>query len=183
MHNFLESTTICGLRNLSDPAGHTHVLSLIDPEWTEPTEFATWQADRWRLLRFHDDIEQRDQRVSPTREHVAEILAFGKQASEDPASRLFIHCLSGKSRSTAAAVLIWSQAFPQHDEQYIMGHLLRVRPQAWPNLLMIQYGDELLGRDGKLVSAAHELYKQGLIADPDWARTLERLGRTAEIIR
>ena len=70
MNHFLEGTTICGLRKLTDPAGYTHVISLIDPEWPEPQQFASWRPDRWLLHRFHDDIEQRPQRILPTREHV-----------------------------------------------------------------------------------------------------------------
>jgi predicted protein tyrosine phosphatase len=182
MNHLLEETTICGLRKLSDPAGHTHVLSLIDPEWPEPVEFSTWGADRWLLLRFHDDIEQRGERSLPTRQHVADILAFGRRACAEPEVRLFIHCLSGTSRSTAAAAMIWAQALPELDAETIIARLLQNRPQAWPNLLMIQYADEILNRNGTLVSAVHQLYRQGLKANPDWANSLKRLGRSAEII-
>lgn len=182
MHHLFETTTICGLRKLSDPAEHTHVLSLIDPEWPEPVEFSAWQPDRWLLLRFHDDIEPRDQRALPTHQHVADILAFGRRACADPEARLFIHCLSGKSRSTAATAMIWAQALPTVSEELIIERLLRVRPEAWPNLLMIQYADEILDRNGAFVDAVRKLYKQGLEANPDWAHSLRRMGRTAEII-
>jgi predicted protein tyrosine phosphatase len=96
--------------------------------------------------------------------------------------RLFIHCLSGTSRSTAAAEMIWAQALPDLDGETIFARLLQNRPQAWPNLLMIQYADEMLNRNGTLVSAVHQLYRQGLKANPDWANSLKRLGRSAEII-
>lgn len=183
MNQFLDGTTICGLRELTDPVGHTHILSLIDPEWPEPREFRSWRPDRWLLQRFHDDIQRGPQRVLPTREDVADILAFGRHASNDSNARLFIHCLSGKSRSTAAAVMIWAQAVPKCDEVAIIDHLIRMRPEAWPNSLMIQYADELLGRGGRLIEAVRELYKRGIAANPDWVRSLERMGRGEEAIR
>jgi predicted protein tyrosine phosphatase len=182
MLHLIEDTTICGLRKLSDPSGHTHVLSLIDPEWADPIEFAAWRDDRWLLLRFHDDIAQREERILPTRQHVTDILEFGRRACAEPESRLFIHCLSGTSRSTAAALMIWAQAMPDCDAQTFVEQLLRKRPQAWPNLLMIQFADEMLNLNGALVHAVQGLYRQGLKANPDWANALRRMGREAEII-
>jgi predicted protein tyrosine phosphatase len=182
MNDFLNRTTICGLRKLADPAGHTHVLSLIDPEWDQPDAFASFPPSQWLLQRFHDDIENREGRLLPTRESVAEILAFGKKLNTYPNPRLFIHCLSGKSRSTAAAVMIWAQAMPERSEASIIEHLLQARPEAWPNSLMLQHADDLLGRNGRLIQATRELYKRGLAANPGWARSLERMGRSSEIV-
>jgi len=183
MNEFLDSITICGLRKLADPAGHTHVISLIDPDWPEPETFSAFPADRWLLLRFYDDIEPRGDRVLPTREHVSQILEFGQRAAEFENGKLFIHCLSGKSRSTAAAAMICAQCEPGLDETVIVDHLTRLRPEAWPNSLMMQYADELLGRDGRLIHATRELYRRKLVEDPQWEHSLRRMGREAEVIR
>jgi len=63
-------------------------LSLIDPQWPDPVEFAAWEPERWLLLRFHDDIEQRGERALPTRQTVADIRAFGQRAWADSLKRL-----------------------------------------------------------------------------------------------
>jgi predicted protein tyrosine phosphatase len=183
MNEFQDRMTISGLRKLADPTGHTHVLSLIDPEWTQPVAFTSWPPCQWLLQRFHDDVEQREGRLLPTQGSVAAILAFGKKLNTYPNSRLFVHCLSGKSRSTAAAVMVWAQAMPERSESSIIEHLLRIRPEAWPNSLMIKYADDLLSRNGRLIQATRELYKRGLAMNPEWARSLERMGRSSEIVR
>jgi predicted protein tyrosine phosphatase len=178
-----QRTTICGLRNLTDPAGHSHILSIIDPEWPEPDQFALWDAQRWLLLRFHDDIEPRPDRILPTREHVAQILEFGRGLESDGAARLFIHCLSGKSRSTAAAAMIWALSAPQRNESDVVEDLVRLRPEAWPNSLMIEFADELLGRDGRLVRAIRDYYRRRIADRPELEVSLRRSYRAGEVVR
>jgi hypothetical protein len=48
---------------------------------------------------------------------------------------------------------------------------------------MIKYADDLLSRNGRLIQATRELYKRGLAMNPEWARSLERMGRSSEIVR
>jgi hypothetical protein len=39
-----------------------------------------------------------------------------------------------------------------------MAGIVRIRPQAWPNLQMIAFADELLDRGGRLIAAVAKLY-------------------------
>jgi predicted protein tyrosine phosphatase len=70
--------------------------------------------------------------VVPQPEHVADILSFGRQLSAH--THLLVHCHAGVSRSTAAMTLILAQAVPDVPADRIFGEVLRIRPQAWPNL-------------------------------------------------
>src|SRR3546814_17627040 len=44
-------------------------------------------------------------------------------------------------------------AYPEEGEERLFTRLREIRPQAWPNSLMVGYADELLGRGGRLTAA------------------------------
>src|SRR6266571_8045315 len=67
---------------------------------------------------------------------------------------LLVHCRAGVSRSTAAAALILMQANPEWPASAALDAVAAIRPRAWPNLLILEFGDALLGRNGEIVAAA-----------------------------
>ena len=143
--------TICGLDELDrrSARGVTHVLSILDPDWPEPTALSAFDPHRRATLRFHDAIEPAPGIVLPQKSDVEAILGFGGRAGDD-LSHLLIHCHMGLSRSTAAMLMILAQALPRETEDAIADKLLEIRPQSWPNSRMIGIADEILGRDGRL---------------------------------
>jgi predicted protein tyrosine phosphatase len=167
--------TVCGLDELDVHAarGVTHVLSILDPDWPEPAVFLAFDPHFRATFRFHDSIEAAPGVVLPKRADVEAILAFGRDAGD--VSHLLIHCHAGISRSTAAMLMIWAQAHPGESEDAAVDRLLAIRPQAWPNSRMIAFGDELLGRDGRLTAAVSRIYARRLKAQPEFAQ-LMRLG-------
>lgn len=177
--------TICGIGELAGhcEAGATHVLSILDPAWPVPEAFGGYGEHARLELRFHDVIEEVPGMVAPTAEHVARLLAFGRDLSAGPAdaARLLVHCHMGVSRSTASTALILAQALPDRPGGEVFREILRVRPQAWPNLRMVEIGDAMLGRDGRLVAAAHEVYRAQLEARPQLGEFMERHGRGREV--
>ena len=50
---------ICGLDELTGHQGRgvTHILSILDPEWPDPTAFQAYDPHFRATLRFHDAIE------------------------------------------------------------------------------------------------------------------------------
>jgi predicted protein tyrosine phosphatase len=52
----------------------------------------------------------------------------------------------GISRSTAAMGTLLAALNPTQDEHQIFDLVLRLRPVAWPNCLMIELADNILGR-------------------------------------
>lgn len=179
--------TICGLDELDyhSARGVTHVLSLLDPDWPEPQSFWAYDPHHRMTLRFHDAIEPGEELTLPQREDVEAILNFGRMPSRLEAksenAHLLVHCHAGVSRSTAAVAMLLAQAHPLQEENQIFHQLLKLRPQAWPNSLMIAFADELLERQGRLSAALCKLHARQLRRDPNAKRLLRIGGRGREV--
>ncbi len=168
----ITTLTICGIEEL--PAQSTrkvsHVLSLLDPDLPELQSFMAYEAHERTTLRFHDIITPQDGRVHPTEAHVAEILDFGAKLRESAVQRqeghLLVHCHMGISRSTAAMLSLMAQVEPEEGEDALFARLRTIRPQAWPNSVMIGFADAQLKRGGKLTAALGRHYAHQLEAQP-----------------
>lgn len=174
--------TVCGVDELPGHGAHgvTHVLSILDPGFPEPDAFGAYGEHKRTALRFHDVIEPGPRLVLPKRDDVETVLAFGRDLTAEK-GHLLIHCQMGISRSTAAMAMIMAQGSPDTPEAEIMDRLLAIRGKAWPNSVMLGFADELLGRDGRLVQAAHRLYAHQLALRPDLDAVMTHLGRAREV--
>jgi predicted protein tyrosine phosphatase len=179
--------TICGLEELGHHSarGVTHVLSILDPEWPEPEAFGAYDPHHRTTLHFHDAIEPGPDLILPEPEQVEAILDFGRLLAEDRTTRekahLLVHCHMGVSRSTAAMAMLMAQSNPGDSEERVFRQLLEMRPQAWPNSLMMEFADELLGRRGRLITALGGLYAQQLAKRPETEQFMRTHGRRREI--
>jgi predicted protein tyrosine phosphatase len=176
--------TICGIPELGEhcAAGVTDVLSLLDPEWPDPPAFAAFAPHRRLALRFHDIIERVPDRLAPSREDVERLLEFGRELGEPAGRHLLVHCHAGVSRSTAAAALILAQAYPDRPAREALDAVARIRPRAWPNLRILEFGDALLGRDGEIIAAASAIYRRVLDREPFLEEAMIDGGRGREVI-
>jgi predicted protein tyrosine phosphatase len=181
--------TVCGLEELAGPRAvdATHVLSIMDPGWPEPEALRAFDVHRRLKLHFHDVIEPAPGWIAPERWDVELLLAFGRDlgavhseaVEEDP--HLLVHCHAGVSRSTAAAILLLAQRDPVMPAEDAVLEVVRLRPQAWPNLRMIEFGDALLSRDGEIVAAVGALYRMALHREPGLAEAMIGGGRGREV--
>lgn len=176
--------TVCGIQEL---AGHceanvSHVLSILDPDWPVPEAFGAFGEHEKLELRFNDIIDEQPNQIAPSRRDVETLLRFGRDLLAEPASsaHLLVHCHAGVSRSTAAMTLLLAQARPERPAEEAVAEVVRIRPIAWPNLRMIEFGDALLGRDGALIEAAHRRYREVVARDPGWGYDMVRGGRGRE---
>ncbi len=176
--------TICGIPELGGhcAAGVTHVLSILDPEHPEPPAFDAFAPHRRLGLRFHDVIEAVPDRLPPDRHDVERLLAFGRELDGMAGGHLLVHCHAGVSRSTASAALILAQARPDWSAPAVFDALARVRPRAWPNLRILEFGDALLGRNGELVAAVPAVYRRLLEREPEFEDAMMEGGRGREVI-
>jgi predicted protein tyrosine phosphatase len=178
--------TVCGIDELPihRAGGVSHVLSLLDPDAPDPEIFAAYPPHRRVVLRCHDVIENEPDAVAPERSDVERLLAFAREVSQQPSSsppHLLLHCHAGISRSTAAATLILAQAYPGWRGEAVLREVLRLRPQAWPNLRILELGDGLLRRGGEIPRAAAALYRSALLREPALALAMSRNGRAREV--
>jgi predicted protein tyrosine phosphatase len=63
--------------------------------------------------------------------------------------------------------MLMAQANPEKNEEQIFRQLLELRPQAWPNSLMVGFADEILERRGRLMTALGGLYARQLAKRPE----------------
>jgi predicted protein tyrosine phosphatase len=175
--------TICGILELGEhsAAGVTHVLSILGPNGHDPPELAEFAPHRRLVLRFHDVIEPLPDQIAPTRADVERLLVFGRVVGETPDAHLLVHCRAGVSRSTAAATLIMMQANPELPASAALEAVAALRPRAWPNLLMLEFGDAVLGRNGEIVAAVGAIYRHVLARDPEFGEQMINADRRREV--
>lgn len=93
--------------------------------------------------------------VHPQEEHVAAIIDFAR--GWDQSAPLLVHCWYGVSRSPAAALIAALSVRPDLDDERLVSNLRLASPQASPNLRLIEIGDALLNRNGRLFAAVAAL--------------------------
>jgi predicted protein tyrosine phosphatase len=178
--------SVCGVEELAGhcEAGVSHVLSILDPGNPPPPAFGSF-GEHVRLdLRFEDIIEAAPDRLPPEEEHVRAVLAFGQELIAESAAddaHLLVHCYAGVSRSTASMALILTQARRDRPAAEALAEVARIRPQAWPNLRMLELGDAMLGLRGSLVEAAAGHYQRAYRRNPEVAEFMSSVGRHREL--
>src|SRR3546814_20110150 len=89
----------------------------------------------------------------------------------------------GASRSTAAMLTLLAPAYPEEGEERLFTRLREIRPQAWPNSLMVGYAAELLGRGGRLTAARSGHYGPQIRPNPTTLDGMARVGRSSGLAR
>jgi predicted protein tyrosine phosphatase len=134
-------------------SGVSHVLGLLGPESAHP-ELGLSESNHLRLV-FHDISGPMEGMLPPTRTHVEKIVDFVE--NWDRTGKLLIHCWAGISRSTASAFTAMCLLNPRLDEHEIARELRTHSPVATPNRRMIEFADELLGRNGRMMAAVEAI--------------------------
>ncbi len=177
--------TICGIEELPGHAERkvSHVLSIVDPDHAELEAFGRYGEHARLELRFHDIIEDRPGEEAPQPHHVEQILSFGRDILREPETlrHLLVHCHMGISRSTASMALLLAQAQPQLSARDVLHQVLSIRDKAWPNLRILTFGEEQLGRTGEFTGAVGEIYGIQLEQRPQIKEFFIEAGRGREV--
>jgi predicted protein tyrosine phosphatase len=75
------------------------------------------------------------------------------ESLRDDIGTVLVHCEAGVSRSSATALIMYACWLGPGREGEAMARVLAQRPIAAPNRRMVEIGDRLLGREGRLVEA------------------------------
>jgi predicted protein tyrosine phosphatase len=154
---------ICGVPELELAlrSPFTHVVSIWDPEWIERGGIEQQLRKRLRIetrlhiAYFHDLSWEEPGRRAPVEDDLRQILSFA--ADLRPEGSVLIHCWAGVSRSTAVAYAILCQSTGPGRELDCFESVLAVRPQAFPNALIVELADRILERNGAMRRACEKL--------------------------
>lgn len=152
---------MCGIEIGSRNWAHRHkrrfsgVLTIEDPDARRRLRFAGSPPEQL-VLRFVDMDDDWPEPVPPgdaelhrlaTEDDVQRGLDFAARHST-----LLVHCEAGVGRSTAMALAIIAQRLGAGREGEALAEVLRLRPEASPNLRVTMRADSLLGRGGALLA-------------------------------
>ena len=153
---------VCGVAELETVLRNpfTHIVSIWDPEWIERGSVEKQLRNRLlvetrlHIAYFHDISAEESGRQAPVEDDLRRILAFA--ADLEPGAEILIHCWAGISRSTAVAYAILCQAAGPGREAECFNSILAVRPQAFPNALIVELADRILNRNGAMRQVCEE---------------------------
>lgn len=142
--------------------GASEMVSLMGPgqDFHRPGVIS---KDRHLLLGMNDiAFAGTGDLIAPAEAHVAAIIDFAK--SWNRAAPLLIHCWMGVSRSPAAALITSLVIHPEEEDVMLARRLRAASPYATPNVRLVEIGDAMLNRNGRLIAAVKAI---GRGADAD----------------
>ncbi len=150
----MSTIVVCPLASIAETAvrhGAKEMVSLI----AEKQDFhrpGVIRAERHLKLAMNDiGFAGTGGLIAPSEAHVAQLIEFVH--GWDQSAPLVVHCWMGVSRSPAAAVIAILALNPDEDDALLAQRLRKVAPHATPNTRLIEIGDRMLQRDGRLIAA------------------------------
>lgn len=128
------------------------VITLEDPHarLNLRLRFGGKPAPAHLVLPFEDvDVASLGIRVA-TDEQVSAAIEFARLHIK---GSLLVHCFHGVGRSAAIALAVIADRLGPGAEREALDRLLAVRPEATPNLVVVELADRILQRSGHLVEA------------------------------
>jgi predicted protein tyrosine phosphatase len=153
---------ICGADDVANHRRHriTHMVSIANPG--AQIVKTDWFKGEHLVLHFGDVVSEADafqcKTQAPTLETVRKGVEFIIQAWRMETSNVLVQCDYGASRSPSLAyVALAKELGPGHDDQAFQT-MLKIQPNAVPNILVVQLGDVLLERHGALIRPLAKMY-------------------------
>lgn len=145
---------VCPLANIAEMAVKHHAREMVSLI-AEKQDFhrpGVISAERHLKLAMNDiGFAGTGDLVAPSEKHVENLIAFVRDW--DRSAPILIHCWMGVSRSPAAAVIAALSLNPEEDDFALAARLRDIAPHATPNARLIEIGDRMLSRGGRLVAA------------------------------
>jgi predicted protein tyrosine phosphatase len=156
---------VCPLSRIAETVANTnasHLVSVINAG-TAVSRPAAIAEPNHLFIGMNDIVEPMDGMVLPASEHVERLVAFVE--GWEPVRPIVVHCFAGISRSTAAAYITLCALKPDRDEADIARRLRAASPIATPNARLVAIGDEILGRQGRMVAAVSAIGRGAFAAE------------------
>jgi predicted protein tyrosine phosphatase len=145
---------LSSLADVLESHAPSHLVSLLSPEHMIETP-AGFPAAMHLRLGVNDIVDPAAGTAPPARRHIDELLAFSRRW--DTSQPLLIHCWAGISRSMASAFTILCDRLGPDREIEIARAMRQRAPHAQPNRLLVQYADDALRRQGKMIAALNTM--------------------------
>jgi predicted protein tyrosine phosphatase len=172
MSDFLQRLIVCGADDIDRYRSRqiTHALGISNPGNSQKP---AWFEGEHRQLWFGDVSSEQDAVRCKTRaatpEDLRQGLAFLRHAWLGGNSRVAIYSDQGASRAPALAYVFIAEQLGPGSEAEAFKLVMRLRPNAAPNKLVVKLGDTLLRRNGALfrlldgaLSAAKAPWRSGV---------------------
>lgn len=140
----------------------SHLVTLLSPEHMIETPRG-FPRERHLRLGINDVVDTSAGANPPLRGHVEQLLAFARDwPAEDP---ILVHCWAGISRSMAATYIILCDRLGRGSELHAAKAIRNRARHAYPNALLVQYADDLLGRRGRMIEAIRGIGAGAIVAE------------------
>lgn len=103
------------------------------------------------VFSYFDDVDHPTE-DGPQENDIGLLLDFSRQFTMT--DKILIHCRAGVSRSTALAYAVVCQHSQPGREAAAFAYVRQIRPQLFPNRLVVRMADRILKRKGWLLAAA-----------------------------
>ncbi|WP_162815026.1 tyrosine phosphatase family protein [Erythrobacter aureus] len=145
------------------------VLTIEDPEARpgDQLRFSASPAPAHLVLSFEDADSEVFGYATALPDDVRAALEFARAHA---GGSLLVHCFHGVGRSAAVGLAILADRLGPGREVEALDALAAVRPGTTPNLVAVEYADQLLERDGALLAALLEREA----GEPDTLRARQR---------
>ena len=149
-------------RDIKEMDEEQAVVSIGSPKANTPEGFEPSNPLHLRLQ--FDDVTASSAKLHsgpvhpPEREHIEKLIERAEDLLET--GFVYCHCAAGISRSTAAAFILQCIRLPPGREREAMEAVLEDNPFAAPNRRMVKLADEILERDGDMLSAIEAVTRQ-----------------------
>ncbi len=148
---------VCPLSRIAETVARSnasHLVSLINDN-TPVVRPDTIPEANHLFLGINDIVEPMDGMILPASEHVERLVGF--IGAWHPVRPIVAHSYAGISRSTAAAYITLCALKPDRDEADIAQRMRAASRFATPNARLVEIGDALLGRNGRMVDAVRAI--------------------------
>ena len=137
--------------DLLDPPP-SHMISIVDLD-VDGSEFRPEIID-WEnhLVLEFVDVDITGLQGAPTKTHIERLIDWLKEIESQRVAGLLVHCRAGVSRSTAGAYIALCILEPSLSAEERMAKVVEsaTREFIWPNQLVVDLADEILGAEGAL---------------------------------
>ncbi|MFQ2221631.1 dual specificity protein phosphatase family protein [Aeromonas enteropelogenes] len=144
--------------------GANHVISLLDPILLS-SEYPHFDGLTHAIFHLFDQ-ESKDV-TKHFNQVVLNIIDVLEPLVKNDNARVLIHCHAGVSRSTAITYIACAMQYPIGREREAFIDFMSLVEKPWPNRRIVECGDNILGRHGKLlvhIDAMRDKYPKRLAA-------------------